>query len=450
MVVFSSLKRHQKEAIGLLQIGTFLEYFDLMLYVHMAVLLNELFFPKTDAFTSSLINAFSFCSAFIFRPFGALIFGYIGDHIGRKTTVIITTLMMSISCVVMANLPTYEQIGLSAAWAITICRIIQGLSSMGEIIGAQIYLTEITKPPLQYPAVSFLGVASDIGAMAALGISVLAVNSVLNWRIAFWIGAAIAVVGSIARIRLRETPTFIKSKKLSQREGNITDANNPLKIDQLSEVKKLVHSQQINKKTLMAYTLIQCGWPISFYLAFIFMNPTLKNVYGCSTKDIIFHNFLLSIIGCISVLIGALLSSKCHPLKILIFRNSLFLIFFIFFPILLSSAPSYYSIFLWQSLLIFFFLGDLPAASIFISYFPVLKRFRMISLVFALTRSLIYLFTSFGLIYLTQWFNYYGMWFVILPITLGSLWGTVYFIKLEKISGRFAHPFLIKDSNYIK
>src|SRR5574343_1713793 len=107
-----SLTREQKQAIGLLSIGTFLEYFDLMLYVHMAVLLNELFFPKTDAHTAMLITAFSFCSTYVLRPIGALIFGYIGDNIGRKATVIITTFMMAISCVIMANLPTYEQIGI--------------------------------------------------------------------------------------------------------------------------------------------------------------------------------------------------------------------------------------------------------------------------------------------------------------------------------------------------
>ena len=138
------LTKEQKEAIGLLSIGTFLEYFDLMLYVHMAVLLNELFFPKTDPNTASLITAFSFCSIFVFRPFGALIFGYIGDNIGRKATVVITTFLMSISCIVMATLPTYAQIGITASWIITICRVVQGMSSMGEIVGAEMYLTQIS------------------------------------------------------------------------------------------------------------------------------------------------------------------------------------------------------------------------------------------------------------------------------------------------------------------
>ena len=118
-----NLDRKTKESIILLQIGTFLEYFDLMLFVHMAVVLNELFFPKFDPFTTSLITAFSFCSTFILKPVGALLFGYIGDKIGRKHTVVITTMLMAISCLIMANVPTYAQIGITASWVITICLV---------------------------------------------------------------------------------------------------------------------------------------------------------------------------------------------------------------------------------------------------------------------------------------------------------------------------------------
>ena len=136
---------------------------DLMLYVHMAVLLNELFFPKTDPFTASLLAAFAFCSTYLLRPFAALVFGYIGDHIGRKATVVITTGIMSISCLVMANLPTYAQIGIGASWAITICRIIQGMSSMGEMIGAELYISELVPLPMRYSTVSIIAVCSSLG-----------------------------------------------------------------------------------------------------------------------------------------------------------------------------------------------------------------------------------------------------------------------------------------------
>jgi MHS family proline/betaine transporter-like MFS transporter len=192
MGLLSSLNRDQKEFIGLLQIGTFLEYFDLMLYVHMAVVMNVLFFPKTDPQTAALLAALAFCSTYVMRPIGALIFGWLGDNIGRKSTIIITTIMMSLSCILMANLPTYAQIGISAAWIMTICRIMQGMSSMGEIIGAEIYVTESIPRPNSYPAVAWIIIAASIGAMVATGVATLVTSYYMNWRIAFWIGAGIA------------------------------------------------------------------------------------------------------------------------------------------------------------------------------------------------------------------------------------------------------------------
>ena len=146
-MIRQKLSREQKQAIGLLSVGTFLEYFDLMLYVHMAVVLNDLFFPKTDPYTASILSSFAFCSTYLLRPFGAVLFGWIGDNYGRKITVVITTLMMAISCFVMATIPTYESIGLTATITMIICRMIQGVSSMGEIMGAELYVTEITQPP---------------------------------------------------------------------------------------------------------------------------------------------------------------------------------------------------------------------------------------------------------------------------------------------------------------
>lgn len=77
-----SLTKQQKEAVELLSIGTLLEYFDLMVYVHMAVLLNSLFFPQNDPDSASFFTAIAYSITFVFRPFGALLFGWIGDTIG--------------------------------------------------------------------------------------------------------------------------------------------------------------------------------------------------------------------------------------------------------------------------------------------------------------------------------------------------------------------------------
>ena len=434
MSIFSSLSRQQKEAVGLLQIGTFLEYFDLMLYVHMAVLLNELFFPKTDPHTAALLTALAFCSTFVLRPIGALIFGYIGDNIGRKTTVIITTMMMSISCVIMANLPTYAEIGIMAAWVVTICRIIQGMSSMGEIIGCQVYVTEITKPPVQYPAVSFIGVASSFGAVAALGIASLVTTSGLNWRIAFWIGAAIAVVGSVARLKLRETPEFIDMKRKLLKDldkKTLSGREKEIKSNAISQYIARCKQEKINKTTLAACFLIYGGWPLSFYLAYMYFNPTLRDTYGYSAEDIIFHNFILSIILLISNTIWGGLSYRVHPLKILKEKAKVFTVLALFLPFIILGASSHYHIFVLQVLLLVVSLCANPADAILIKNVPVFKRFTTTSFMYAASRAFIYIFTSFGLVYLTEFFGHWGLWSIVLPMTIGFLWSINHFENLE-------------------
>ncbi|MES2252320.1 MAG: MFS transporter [Pseudomonadota bacterium] len=417
MRIFKSFTREQKEAVGLLQIGTFLEYFDLMLYVHMAVLLNDIFFPKTDPHTASLIAAFAFCSTYVLRPFGALLFGYIGDNIGRKTTVIITTIMMSVSCAVMANLPTYAQIGITATWIITICRIVQGLSSMGEIMCAKVYLTEITKAPEQYPAVSMITIASSLGAVAALGIATLVTTTSFNWRIAFWLGAGIAVIGSIARTRLRETPEFLK--KMYEKKNKIKkDDSEPA----------LTH---IKKRTMFAFFITSCGGPLTFYIVYMHFNPLLKQAFGYTSENIIFHNFILSLVQVSACILFSFMSYKIHPLKIMKFGISCLIGLVLMLPIIIPHITHSNQLFALQSLFLLLFLSDTPSASIFIKQFPVLKRVTATSFLYALARALMYPITSFGLIYLTNFFGTFGLWIIMLPIVGGYLWATNHYAYLE-------------------
>jgi MFS family permease len=427
------LTREQKEAIGLLQIGTFLEYFDFMLYIHMAVVLNELFFPQADPHTASLVTAFAFCSTWVFRPFGALIFGYIGDHIGRKMTVIITTTMMAISCMIMANLPTYAQIGISAAWLVTLCCIIQGLSSMGEKIGAQIYVSEFTKPPVGYAAVSFIGVAASIGSMAALAIATLTTRFGFNWRIAFWIGSCIAVLGSVARTRLRETPEFVDMKlklKLSIEE---CERANPRKAEKLLKEVANFRKHKIPRLTLLSYFLIECGWPITFYLVYMYFNPTLKAVYHYTSEDIILHNFALSMIHVIQDIVWTVASLYFHPLKIVRMRTKVSLFLIVLVPVCLLFHVGVGAVFLLQALLLTFNTSGAPAQYVFIKQIPVYRRFTAISFTGALGRALTYIITSFGMVFMTDWLGCYGTLFITLPVTISFLWAVKYFEKLERL-----------------
>ena len=433
MSVFKTLRHDQKEAVGLLQIGTFLEYFDLMLYIHMAVLLNELFFPKTDPHTATILAAFAFCSTFVLRPFGALLFGYIGDHIGRKPTVIITTMMMAISCIIMANLPTYAQIGIASAWLVTGCRIVQGFSSMGEIMGAEIYITEITTPPIQYPAVSFVAVSAAFGTTVALAISTLVTHFGFNWRIAFWVGAAIAVIGSVARTRLRETPEFIKENEKIQKKLIAKNGLGDNKFSKAIKTQKLINTEKFNRKTFWAYLITWCGWPMSFYLVFMYFNKTLKQDYFYTSEKIILHNFVLSIISLIVLVVISILSHKTHPLKILKIRGKISLVLSLLLPIAILGSNSNIQIFLLQTLLLIGGLATSPGVPFFLKHIPTLKRFTSATFIYALSRAVMYIITSFSLVYLTETFNYYGLWLVTVPVSIGFLWGVNHFEKLDKM-----------------
>lgn len=423
---FSSLTQNQKEAMGLLSVGTFLEYFDLMLYVHMAVLLNELFFPKTDPHTASIISAFAFCSTYLLRPIGALLFGYIGDTIGRKSTVVITTAMMAISCLVMANLSTYEQIGIAAAWLVTICRIVQGMSSMGEITGAQLFLCETMKPPMRYSAVALLAFAVSLGTFAALGIASLVTSYAFNWRLAFWIGALIAIIGAVARTRLRETPEFVDAKE--RIKNKIASLN--MNYDKLKEVNIL--KEKVNKKTSIALFLMDCMWPLCFYFSYVYCGQILKNSFNCNSEQIIHQNFIVSIVQLISCLSFVFLCYKIYPLIILKIKLLITFIIIIACPYWINHANSAFEILLLQSSIIFFACDAAPVTSIFYKYFPVFQRFTYVSFIYALSRTLTYLVTSFGFVYAVKFFGNSGVLIIMVPICIGYKFGLNYFEKLEE------------------
>lgn len=426
-----TLTRQQKEAIGLLSIGTFLEYFDLMLYVHMAVLLNELFFPKTDPFTASLLSAFAFCSTYLLRPVGALIFGYIGDNIGRKHTVVITTFIMSISCIVMANLPTYAQIGISATWVVTICRIMQGMCAMGEGTGAEIYLTEMIKPPMRYPAVAFVVIFATLGTTCALAAAFFVISHDLDWRIIFWVGAIVALIGTLARTTLRETPEFANAKKRIRRV--VQDSNRSMKTLEESDIWK----EKVNKKTALSLFLIQCMWPAAMYFAYIHCGNVGKNLLGLSAEQVISQNFIVSSVQLASYIVLTYLCYKVYPLFILKIKLFSFACLILLSPFLLSNISSSYELLLLQIFVVTLVPTDFPGVSIFYIYFPVVKRFTYSCLMYALSRAIMSVLSSFGLVYLIYYLGNWGILPVMIPVILGYKFGLSHFENLEKASGNY-------------
>ena len=341
-------------------------------------------------------------------------------------------MMMAISCMIMASLPTYAQIGITAAWFVTLCRIMQGLSSMGEVIGAEIYVTELVKPPSQYPAVASVAVASVFGTVFALAVASLVTHFGLNWRVAFWIGAGVAVVGSVARIRLRETPEFLEKIKYIREKIKVDQVDSGV-ISNFIRTQKLINKEKMDRKTFWAYLATTPGMPLSFYITYIYFNTTLKADYHCSSEEIIFHNFLLSIISLGIFVFVTILSYSVNPLKIVKYKASVGALVLLVLPFVIINSKTYTTIFLLQSFLALTSLSSVPANSILFRSIPTLRRFTTASFIFAVSRAFMFVLTSFSLVFLTEKFGYYGLWFITLPVSIAFLWGIHHFQKIDSV-----------------
>ncbi len=418
----TKLTRQQKGAIALLSFGTLLEYFDLMLYVHLSVLLNDLFFPKTDPMMAKLLAATAFCMTFVLRPVGGYVIGKVGDAIGRKTTIYITTFIMAGTCLTMATLPTYTEVGIWATVMILLCRALQGFSSLGEIIGAGIYLFETLKSPYTYIACATINIMAKIGGFLALGIASLVINSSFGWRYAFFYGAIIAIIGFVARTRLRETHEF---------------ANYQCRMKVINKLdQKYVLREKINKKALIGLFFNMLKIPIGFYVAYIYLGNFMKSNMGMTAEQVVNHNFKFSMIAIFILCCFAYLYKFIHPIKIITASTFVLIITLLFTPYCLENIHilgGEHMIFALQ-------IGvELVAFSMLIwyKYFPVSMRFTAVATTSGIASATGYVISSYGLIPLTTWFGYYGIWALHFPVMAGLIWAISYLTKLEKDRGAY-------------
>jgi MFS transporter, MHS family, proline/betaine transporter len=424
-LIEEKLSKEQREAISLLSIGSFLEYFDLMLYVHMTVLLNDLFFPTaTNPTVKAFVTAFSWSSAYLLRPVGALFFGQIGDMFGRRITIVITTSTMAICCLTVAMLPTYHQIGIAAPIILLAARMIQSMSASAEITGTEIYITESIKPPKQYPLVGSVAFFSTLGSSAALGVACIFTNPNYvaiglfehSWRLAFFFGAIIGVIGAVVRNTLKEASEFADKKKLFK--AKVSSA--------------LKESPSI--AAIVASFFIYCGRPACFYFAFGHCTTILRNSFGLSPAQIISNNLIVSVFDVAATGAVAYMSYKIAPLRIIKFRSLAFFATIAFFPLAMAWFPSAKTVLLFQYITVLFNLSCLPAVPILFKYFPVLTRFRYAGMVRSLATVLTYVITSIGWVFVTNAFGHKGIFIILVPIGILFWWSVLYFENQESES----------------
>ncbi|RYY97653.1 MAG: MFS transporter [Chitinophagaceae bacterium] len=211
-------------------VGTLIEWYDFYIFGSLAQVISTKFFPSGNATVALLSTLATFAAGFVVRPFGALVFGRLGDMVGRKHTFLLTLVLMGLSTFLIGCVPSYETIGVAAPILVLLLRLLQGLALGGEYGGAATYVAEHSPAGRRGFWTSWIQTTATAGLFVSLGV-IVAVKSLLDadafndwgWRVPFWISILMVALSIVIRMRMHESPLFAKAKA----EGTVS--TNPLK-----------------------------------------------------------------------------------------------------------------------------------------------------------------------------------------------------------------------------
>ena len=418
----------------LLSLGTCFEFFDFMLFLHLGFILNSLFFPEIIKNIISFdINAFSFCLTYLFTPIGALLMGIIGDKYGRKTSIILSTLAMFVSCIIIAFLPTYASIGILSTIIYMLCRILQSMTSTGELVAVWVYLSETINIPFAYVCVSFANSLGIAGHGLAVAVAILAKNlEKLNYRYLFLFGSLIVAIPLISRIFLQETQEFLDFKKRTKDAAKLQGGSS--RPDQaLSSYINKYQRLSPNKKLLVSTFFLHCASPIRFCFIYFYVAKILVDRFLYTTSDVMIHNVKIVFIHAIGSLLSALLAYKICPLKLIKIKAFGFLGLVLSIFYILQGNCSAQNIFVLQALIMLFPFDAGPSEPILLKYFPTHIRLKYFTCLFSFSRMSMYFLSTIFVPYAYKFFGHYIL-LIFLPIIIGFIISADYFQKLHKIN----------------
>ena len=223
-------KKKLWSVIAASSVGTLIEWYDFFIFGSLATILSEQFFPKTNPTAAFLSTLATFAAGFIVRPFGALVFGRLGDKVGRKYTFLVTLVLMGGSTFAIGLVPNYETIGVFAPLIVLLLRLLQGLALGGEYGGAATYVAEHAPAAKRGFYTSFIQITATLGLFVSLGVILIVRQTVgveafadWGWRIPFVLSSLLVAISIYIRLRMSESPLFAKIKA----EGKLS--SNPIK-----------------------------------------------------------------------------------------------------------------------------------------------------------------------------------------------------------------------------
>lgn len=205
--------------IGASAAGTVIEWYDFYIFGSLATIISGHFFPKENPTAGFLSTLATFATGFLVRPFGAVVFGRIGDLVGRKYAFLMTLLLMGAGTAAIGVVPSYSSIGIAAPLILLFLRLLQGLALGGEYGGAAVYVAEHAPDAKRGFYTSFIQITATAGLFISLGV-VLAVRLSLGdadfkawgWRVPFLLSVLLVGLSMYIRMKLRESPLFLRLK----------------------------------------------------------------------------------------------------------------------------------------------------------------------------------------------------------------------------------------------
>ncbi|GJH18369.1 glycine betaine/L-proline transporter ProP [Caballeronia novacaledonica] len=206
-----------KRAVGAMALGNAMEWFDFGVYSYIAVVLGKVFFPSSSPSAQLIATFGTFAAAFLVRPIGGMVFGPLGDRIGRQRVLAMTMIMMAAGTFCIGLIPSYHSIGILAPVLLLVARLVQGFSTGGEYGGAATFIAEFSTDARRGFYGSFLEVGTLAGYILGAGTvalltATLSHDALLSWgwRVPFMIAGPLGLVGLYIRLKLEETPAFKK------------------------------------------------------------------------------------------------------------------------------------------------------------------------------------------------------------------------------------------------
>ncbi len=263
----------ERKVIFASSLGTVFEWYDFYLYGSLAAIIAKQFFAGTDPTTAFIFALLAFAAGFIVRPFGALVFGRLGDMIGRKYTFLVTILIMGLSTFIVGLLPGYASIGIAAPVILISLRILQGLALGGEYGGAATYVAEHAPHDKRGAFTAWIQTTATLGLFLSL-LVILGTRTAIGeaafadwgWRIPFLVSVFLLAVSVWIRLSMNESPAFAKMKA----EGKTSKAPITESFGQWKNLKIVILA-------LIGLTAGQAVvWYTGQFYALFFLTQTLK------------------------------------------------------------------------------------------------------------------------------------------------------------------------------